>query len=69
MTKSVTDGDTSGEREQEVLHINEGNAPQTVGGFGRNVFGADLIGIQTQHSQPGEVCHVDCAAETAQGEL
>lgn len=54
---------------QEVLHINEGNMPQTVGSFSRNVFGADLIGIQTQHSQLGEVCHVNCGAETAQGKL
>lgn len=57
-----------GERERE-LHINEGNTPQTVGRLGRNVFGADLVGFQTQHSQPGEVCHADRTAEAAQGEL
>ncbi len=58
-----------GERDQGGLHINKGNTPQTVGSFSRNVSGTDLIGIQTQHSQLGEVCHVDRAAETAQGEL
>lgn len=46
-------------RDQEALHINKGNVPQTVGRLSRNVFGTDLIGIQTQHSQLGEVCHVD----------
>lgn len=54
---------------ERALHINKGNAPQTVGSFSRNVSGTDLIGIQTQHSQLREVCHVDCAAEAAQGEL
>lgn len=34
------------ERDQGVLHIDEGNVPQTVGSLGRNVFGTDLIGIQ-----------------------
>lgn len=58
-----------GARDQEALYINEGNMPQTVGCFRRYGFGTDLIGIQTQHSQLGEVCHVGCTAETAQGEL
>lgn len=34
------------ERDEGVLHIDEGNVPQTVGSLGRNVFGTDLIGIQ-----------------------
>lgn len=53
----------------ETLHINEGHTAQTVGSLCRNVFGADLVGIQTQHPQPGEVRHVYCPAETAHGEL
>lgn len=57
------------ERDQGVLHIDEGNVPQTVGSLGRNVFGTDLVGIQAQHSQLGEVSHVDGAAETAQSEV
>lgn len=31
---------------REMLDINKGNVPQTVGSFSRNVFGTDLIGIQ-----------------------
>lgn len=57
------------ERDQRALHINKGNVPQTVGSFCRNVFGTDLIGIQAQHSQLGEVSHVDSIAETAQREV
>lgn len=57
------------ERAQEELNLNKANVPQTVGRLGRNVFGTDLIGIQSQHSQTGEVCHVDGIAETAQAEL
>lgn len=40
---------------RKPLHINESNMPQTVGGFSRNVFGIDLISIETEHLQPGEV--------------
>lgn len=51
-------------------NINWRNSAQTVGSFGRNVFGTDLVGIQAQHSQLGEFSHVGhIATETAQGEL
>lgn len=43
--------------------------PQTVRGFAGNVFGADLVAVQTQHLHPGEASHVDFAAKAAQGEV
>lgn len=43
--------------------------PQTVRRFAGNVFGADLVAIQTQHLHPGEVSHVDHTAKAAQGEV
>lgn len=43
------------ERNSESLHINKGDMPQTVGSFRQNVFGTDLISIETEHLQPGEV--------------
>lgn len=53
-----------------ALNINGRNTAQTVGSFGRNVFGTDLVGIQAQHSQLGEVSHVDgVATETAQSKV
>lgn len=43
--------------------------PQTVRRFAGNVFGADLVAVQTQHLHPGEVGHVDRTAKAAQGEV
>lgn len=74
--RGVTEGATTrdelehiSERDQETLHVNKGDTAQTVGCFSRNVSGTDRIGIQAQRSQLGEVGHVDCTAEAAQGEL
>lgn len=57
------------ESHQAALYIDGDNVPQTVCRFAGNVFGADLVTVQTQHLHPGEISHVDRTAKAAQGEV
>lgn len=55
---------------QEVaLHSDIRGQTETESSFRRHVSSADLISLQPQDSQPGEVHHVHHTAETAQCKL
>lgn len=51
------------------LDLNGGSLAQAEGWLRRDVLATDLVPIQSQRPQSGEVGHIRNAAETSQSEL